>query len=111
TVESHRLRGGAVDSIVDGVAALVRQDGSSAQVGVAGDELIIAEKSNVVETVALADGAVSGATREVAIPANSDTPFGLATRGANAYVTIAHSDEVALIKEDQVRDIIATGTP
>ena len=31
--------------------------------------------------------------------------------GANAYVTIAHSDEVALLKNDHVVAIAATGTP
>jgi len=85
-------------------------DGSAAQVGVAGDELVVAEKSNTVETVALNGGAVSGSPRAVALPSDSNTPFGLVTRDANAYVTIAHSDEISLIKNDTVIAIAATGT-
>jgi MOSC domain-containing protein len=57
-------------------------------------------------TVSGEDSAVTGDARPVAIPANSDTPFGLVTRGANAYVTIAHSDEVALVKQDQIRAVV-----
>jgi hypothetical protein len=109
TVESHRVSGGAVEATPDGVAALLHGDGSAAQVGVVGDGLIVAEKSNVVETVALRSGAVSGPVSPVNLPAGSDTPFGLVTRGANAYVTIAHSDEVTLIKNDDVVSIVRTG--
>lgn len=111
TVESHRLGQSGVEAAADGVATLVVADGSAAQVGVAGDRLIISEKSNTVETVALKDGAVAGTALPVALPPNSNAPFGLVTRGANAYVTIAHSDEVSLIKNDRVVAIAATGTP
>jgi len=110
TVESHRLGGDGVDPTADGIAGLLLADGSAAQVGVAGEELVIAEKSNTVETVALNGGVVSGSARAVALPSGSNTPFGLVTRGANAYVTIAHSDEVSLIKNDTVIAIAATGT-
>jgi hypothetical protein len=110
TVESHRIDSGTVDPTLDGLAGLVRADGSAAQVGVAGDELVISEKSNTVETVTLRGGAIDGTARAVTLPAGSNTPFGLATRGENAYVTIAHSDEVSLIKNDAVVAITATGT-
>lgn len=111
TVESHRLSQTGVEAAADGVAALVVADGSAAQVGVAGDRLIISEKSNTVETVGLRGGAVAGAAQSVALPPDSNAPFGLVTRGANAYVTIAHSDEVSLIKNNRVVAIAATGTP
>ena len=38
----------------------------------------------------------------VEIPTGSDTPFGLVTRGTNGYVTIAHSDEISLIKNGRL---------
>jgi hypothetical protein len=109
TVESHRRHGQAVDLDSDGIVALVAGDGSAAQVGVTADGLIISEKSNIIETVGLKAGAVTGEALAVTIPPGSDTPFGLVTRGQNAYVTIAHSDEVSLIKSGAVVNIVATG--
>ena len=111
TVESHPITGGRVESASDGLAALAVGDGSAAQVGVVDDALVITEKSNVVETVGLRSGAIIGAVTPVGLPSGSDTPFGLVTRGANAYVTIAHSDEVALIRGEQVVAAALTGTP
>lgn|SRR5581483_3264842 len=111
TIESHRRGENAIDQAPDGIATLVQADGSAAQVGVAGDQLVISEKSNTVETVALRGGAVTGPTQSVALPPNSNAPFGLVTRGANAYVTIAHSDEVSLIKNGRLVALVATGTP
>jgi DNA-binding beta-propeller fold protein YncE len=54
---------------------------------------------------------VSGSMVPVDIPADSDAPFGLVTRGANAYVTIAHSDEITVIRSGQLVDLVRTGTP
>src|SRR5262249_42652780 len=36
--------------------------------------------------------------------------FGLVTRGSAAYVTIAHSDDIVLVKNGQVEALAATGT-
>lgn len=103
-VESHRLYEWGVSPSPDGAVVLLKADGSAAQVGVAANQLVITEKSNVIETVGLnGDGAVSGATSLVqGIPANVITPFGLVTRGNNAYVTIAHADEISLVRKGQV---------
>ncbi|HVX67245.1 MAG TPA: hypothetical protein VHA11_11615 [Bryobacteraceae bacterium] len=111
-VESHRVFGSFVSPGADGVAALLHADGSAAQVGVLEDQLIIAEKSNVIETVNLLDdGAVTGGAALVQnIPANVDTPFGLVTRGNNAYVTIAHADEIALVRNGSVLTVTPSGT-
>ena len=108
-VESHRIAGQQVDASVDGSAALRLGDGSAAQVGVVADRLLITEKNNVVETVALRGGAISGPTEEVPLPAGSETPLGLATRGANGYVTIAHSDAVALVKNGATLALTGSG--
>ena len=42
------------------------------------------------------------------IPANVDVPLGLATRGSDAYVTIAHANETSLVRNDIV--ITTTGS-
>ena len=111
-VESHAVSGSSVSSNPDGVVPLLKADGSSAQVGVVENQLIITEKSNVIETVnLLEDGAVSGvATLVQNIPANVDAPFGLVTRGNNAYVTIAHADEIALVRNGIVLTVTGSGT-
>jgi hypothetical protein len=111
-VESHRMGPWGVAPVADGVAQLVRADGSAAQVGVIRGQLIITEKSNAIERVNLAtDGTVNGVAALVAnIPANVNAPFGLATRGDEAYVTIAHADEISLVRNDTVLTVTGSGT-
>jgi hypothetical protein len=103
-VESHRAGPWGVAANVDGQAQLLHGDASAAQVGVIRGKLILTEKSNAIESVRLAgDGAVAGPAVLVAdIPANVDAPFGLAARGDEAYVTIAHADEISLVRNDTV---------
>lgn len=110
SVESHQLYGSHVNSASDGSTTLLRADGSAAQVGVVGDQLLIAEKSNAVAVVELQAGAITGAPVEVPLPAGSDTPLGLATRGSTGYVTIAHSDEVGLVKGGQLTALVGSGS-
>jgi len=111
-VESHAFDQTGISESADGVAALVRADGSAAQVGVIGTQLIISEKNNIIETVNLdAHGAVTGAAATVGnIPANVNAPFGLATRGNNAYVTIAHADEISLVRNQEVLTVTPSVT-
>jgi hypothetical protein len=111
-VESHQVFGASVSSNPDGIASLLKADGSAAQVGVVQNQLVITEKSNVIETVNLLnDGAVTGiATLVQNIPANVDAPFGLVTRGNNAYVTIAHADEISLVRNGKVLTVTPSGT-
>jgi hypothetical protein len=103
-VESHRAGPWGVAPGVDGRAQLLHGDATAAQVGVVSGELILTEKSNAIESVRLAgDGSVAGPAALVAnIPANVDAPFGLAARGDEAYVTIAHADEISLVRHDAV---------
>jgi hypothetical protein len=110
SIESHTLNGADVEAASDGSATLLRADGSAAQVGVVGDQLLITEKSNTVEVVDLQAGAVTGAVTAVDIPAGSDTPLGLTTRGSAGYVTIAHSDEVGLVKGGQLVSLVGSGS-
>lgn len=111
-VESHQIFGGFIFPSPDGVVGLLKADGSAAQVGVVTGQLVISEKSNVIETVnLLGNGEVSGTPTLVqGIPSNVDTPFGMVTRGDNAYVTIAHADETALVRQGKVLTITPSGT-
>lgn len=111
-VESHRAGAWGVLPAIDGQAQLLRGDASAAQVGVMKDELIFTEKSNAIESVRLeGDGAVSGHAKLVAgIPANVNAPFGLAARGDEAYVTIAHADEISLVRDDTVLTVTPSAT-
>jgi hypothetical protein len=111
-VESHKLYGSYVNGYPDGVVSLLLADGSAAQVGVLNNEVIITEKNNVIETVnLLEDGSVSGiATLVQNIPQNVNAPFGLVTRGNNAYVTIAHADEISLVRNGAVLTTTGSGT-
>jgi len=107
TVESHRMDGNNVSAGGDGVVSLIKSDGSAAQVGVLPNELIITEKSNAIETVELLPGgSVTGvATLVMNIPSNVSAPFGLVTRGNDAYVSIAAADEISLARKG---DVLAT---
>jgi hypothetical protein len=114
-VESHPIdRNGTIGVAAspDGVAGLLHADASAAQVGQLPGQLIITEKSNVIETVNLnGSGAVTGSATLVSnIPANVNAPFGLVTRGNDAYVTIAHANEVSLVRHNQVRTVTSSGT-
>jgi hypothetical protein len=116
-IESHAIFDSHVNTNPDGVSTLLVADGSAAQVGVLRKQIIVTEKSNVIETFdLLASGAVSGNPTLVAnIPsdaneaANANEPFGLFTSGDDTYVTIAHLNEIALVrKEAIISDTIGT---
>ena len=110
-VESHIIHEDTIEASPDGVVALLRADGSAAHVGVAADQLLISEKSGAVEVVDLRHGEVVGpATNVILPPTDRDTPFGLVTRGSTGYVTIAHSDEIALVRNGQLLALTAIGS-
>lgn len=111
-VESHALSSSGVSATADGTVPLLIGDGSAAQVGVLAGQLIVSEKSNAIETINLAiNGAVTGPAVMVAnIPENVNAPFGLVTRGNNAYVTIAHANEISLVRNDEVLTVTGSGT-
>ena len=112
TVESHRIGPDGVEAAADGTAGLLLADGSAAQVGVAGDELVVTEKGGAIERVQLRDGAVFGTPVAVALAeGRSDTPFVLTTRGSNVYVTFAGSDTVGVVKDGRQTAFAVTGIP
>lgn len=109
-VESHAIFGDFVNTSPDGISTLLVADGSAAQVGVLTNQIIVSEKSNVIEMFdLLKDGAVSGNPTLVAgipsdagIAVNGNEPFGMVTSGKDAYVTIAHLNQVALVRKDAI---------
>ncbi len=111
-VESHAIDGGSVRTTADGSTQLLHADGTAGQVGVIRGQLIVTEKSNAIESVVLdARGAVAGpATAVAGIPANVNVPLGLVARGDEAYVTIAHANEISLVRNDAVLTITGSGT-
>jgi hypothetical protein len=112
TVESHRIGQDGVEANADGVAGLLVADGSAAQVAVAGNELIVTEKTGAVERVQLREGAVFGTPVAVALAeGRSNTPFGVTTRGSNVYVTFADSDTIGVVKNDRQTAFAAVGIP
>jgi len=110
TIQSHLMNQSSVDPTPDGAANLLVGDGSAAQVGFMQDQLIISERSNMIELVDLQGGAVTKNIKPVQLPPppKNKTPVGLATRGTTAYVTIAHSDEVGLVKNGKLETVVSS---
>lgn len=111
TIESHKMNGDRVEEQPNGSTRLLAGDGSAAQVGVLPNQLIISERKNMIELADLRDGAVAGPINPVQLPPppKNDTPVGLVTRGNEAYVTIAHSDLVGLVKNGKLTKTVPSG--
>jgi hypothetical protein len=111
TIESHKMNGDTIVENPDGSARLLSGDGSAAQVGVLSNQLIISERSNMLELADLIDGTVTGTINPVQLPPapKNKTPVGLVTRGQDAYVTIAHSDEVGLVRNGKLITVVSSG--
>jgi len=78
--------------------------------------VIYSEKSGSLAELSLSANSIaglSGPNRPVLLPnaPNNDTPFGMIARGANAYVTIAHSNLEALVVNGQIVATAAGLTP
>lgn len=110
TIESHKMDGDSVADQPDGSMRLYVGDGSAAQVGVLTKQLIISERSNTIELVELNDGVVTDKMNPIQLPPppGNKTPVGLATRNDTAYVTIAHSDKVGLVKDGKLALVISS---
>ncbi len=100
--ESFPVYGTTVTASADGTVPLQIGDGSAAQIVGYGAGAAYTEKSgSIVELNLSTEGApgLSGPGVSIALPSfpNNNTPFGLIGRGANLYVTIAHSDLETLV--------------
>jgi hypothetical protein len=121
TVESHPMFGQEVSTNADGMAHLSLADGSAAQVGVVPNQLIVTEKgtpgavvagssgSGVIEAFNLSSGGTISAPVQV-VASNLNTPLGLIAQGNDAYVTIAHADNISLVRNDAVLTTTGSGS-
>jgi hypothetical protein len=115
TAESFPVYGTSVGAN-DGIVPLQIGDGSAAQIVTYSGGAVYTEKSgNIGELNLSTNGApgISGPSVAVALPPapNNNTPFGMVARGANVYVTIAHSDLEALVVNGQIVSTAAGPTP
>lgn len=121
TVDSFLLRGGSVDRL-DGTTNLQLADGSAppigstAQVGVVGDDrLLVTLKADpdpgAVDVIALRQGAVIGeAPTAVSGPDGTLAPFGFSVyRDGTAVITLAHSMNDGLFRDGAFTAVIAAG--
>ncbi len=116
TAESFPVYGNTVSTSSDGVASLAIGDKSAAQIVTYDGGVIYSEKTGGIAELSLStNGApgISGPNRPVTLPAapNNNTPFGMVGRGAEVYVTIAHSNLEALVVNGQIVSMAAGPTP
>jgi hypothetical protein len=116
TAESFPVYGNTVAKDNDGLVQLAKGDKSAAQIVSFDGGVVYSEKSGSVAELNLsANGmaGLSGPNRPVLLPnaPNNDTPFGMAARGANVYVTIAHSNLEVLVSNGQIISSAAGLTP
>ena len=114
--ESFPVYGDKVTATADGMVQLARGDGSAAQIVSYDGGAAYTEKSGGIGLLSVSTngfGGVSGPSRAVLLPnaPNNDTPFGLVGRGANLYVTIAHSNLETLVVNGQIVSMAASQTP
>ncbi len=116
TAESFAVYGETVGQSNDGIVQLLKSDKTAAQIVTYDGGAVYTETSgNISELNLSTDGmaGLSGPSVAVTLPAapNNDTPLGLIGRGANVYVTIAHSDLEALVVNHQIVSTAAGPTP
>jgi hypothetical protein len=116
TAQSFAVYGDTVDTQADGQIALLLGDKSAAQIVTYSGGVAYTEKTGSVAEVTLSTDGMPGlgtTNTPVALPAapNNNTPFGLIGRGANIYLTIAHSDLEALVVNGQIVSTAAGPTP
>ncbi|HLK62653.1 MAG TPA: hypothetical protein VKU19_04410 [Bryobacteraceae bacterium] len=97
TAESFPVFGDDVGTAADGSVSLARGDKTAAQITFYDGGVMYTEKSGSVAGLSMsANGApgLTGPNDVIQLPAapNNDTPFGIAGRGANVYLSIAHSN-------------------
>ena len=110
TAESFPVYGNTVGTDNDGVVQLARRDKSAAQIVTYDGGVVYSEKSGSMAELNLSTNGMaglSGPNRPVLLPTapNNDTPFGMVARGANVYVTIAHSNLEVLVVNGQIMSL------
>lgn len=116
TAESFAVFGTTVAKDNDGMVQLAKADKSAAQIVSFDDGVMYTEKSGGVAQLGLSTNGFAGLTgpnRSILLPnaPNNDTPFGMIARGANVYVTIAHSNIESLVTNGQIASLATVSTP
>jgi hypothetical protein len=117
TAESFPVYGNTVDATADGTVPLARGDSSAAQITVYDGGVMYTEKSGSVAALGVSTGGAAGLTgpnNVIQLPPapNNDTPFGIIGRGANVYLSIAHSNlSEALVTGNHVVTTAAGPSP
>jgi hypothetical protein len=112
TAESFPVYGNNVAATADGAVPLVLADGSAGQIVTYAGGVMYQEKTGSVATLGLStngSAGLSGPNVPVVLPAapNNNTPLGMAARGENVYVSIAHSDLIVLVREGKIVSMAA----
>jgi hypothetical protein len=116
TAQSFPVYGNTVEAQADGQISLLLGDKSAGQIVTYDGGVAYTEKTGSVAEVTLSTDQMSGlgTTNQAVIlpPApNNNTPLGLIGRGANVYLTIAHSDLEALVVNGQIVSTAVGPTP
>jgi hypothetical protein len=114
--ESFAVYGNSVSAHADGQAALALGDKSAAQIVTFDGGVAYTEKTGSIAELSLSTNGAPGLgamNTVVNLPnaPNNNTPFGLVGRGANVYVTIAHSDLEALVVNGQIVSLASGPKP
>jgi len=114
--ESFPMYGNSVVATADGNVPLLANDGTAGQIVTYDGGAMYTETSGTVAWLNLStDGAggLSGPGTQVLLPLAPDnhTPLGLIGRGANVYLTIAHSDIEALVVNGRIVSTASGPTP
>jgi hypothetical protein len=116
TAQSFAVYGNYVETQADGEISLLLGDKSAGQIVTYDGGVAYTEKTGSVAEVSLSTDGMPGlgtTNHAVALPPapNNNTPFGLIGRGANIYLTIAHSDLEALVVDGKIVSIAEGPTP
>jgi len=116
TAQSFAVYGDTVVQQADGQIPLLLGDKSAAQIVTYDGGVAYTEKTGSVAEVTLSTDGMPGlgaTNTPVALPPapNNNTPFGLIGRGANIYLTIAHSDLETLVVNGKIVSTAVGPTP
>jgi hypothetical protein len=114
--ESFPVYGDMIATPSDGLVQLMIGDGSAAQIVSYSGGAVYTEKTGGITELSLSTNGMpglSGPNVPVMLPTapNNNTPFGLIGRGANVYVTIAHSDLEVLVVNGKITSTASGPTP
>jgi hypothetical protein len=113
SLESFALTPMGVAKSHDGMVSLIINDGSAGQVVTFDGGAMFSETSGAVGMAMFGIPGLVGPSVPVQLPPapNNNTPLGMVGRGANVYITIAHSDLEALVVNGKIISTAVGPTP